>query len=119
MTQRRVRPVKRVAERPVEQIQEEIAAGANRLETLAGELALAPLLKELERDHFPREPAELERMGTGEKCPSVAFEMHGDLAGAIEALGEAVDGLRRAAGLTSEAVHEEWRDRRLMEERRT
>ena len=102
-----------VAERTVQEIQAEIATAANRLETLAGELALAPLLAALERDHFPADEAELERIGTDEECPSVAFEVHGDLAGAFEVLGEAVDGLRQAASRTPETVRAAWRERLL------
>jgi len=99
--------------RTVEEIQAEIGAAAHRLEALAGELALAPLAAELERDHFPADAAELERVGTDAVCPTVPFEMHGDLADAVEALGEAVDALRKAAGRTPATVRAAWRERLL------
>jgi len=102
-----------VAERTVQEIQAEIATAADRLETLVGELALAPLMRSLERDHFPADEAELERIGTDEECPSVAFEVHGDLAGAFEALGEATDGLKMAASRTTKTVRSAWRERLL------
>jgi len=102
-----------VGERTVQEIQAEITTAADRLETLVGELALAPLMTSLERDHFPADEVELERIGTDEECPSVAFEVHGDLAGAFEALGEAIDGLRKAASRTTETVRAAWRERLL------
>jgi len=102
-----------VAQRPVQEIQAEIATAADRLEALAGELGLASLMAALERDHFPADEAELERIGTDEECPSVAFEVHGDLAGAVETLAEAVNGLRKAASRTTETVRAAWRERLL------
>jgi hypothetical protein len=98
--------------RTLTQIQTDICTAADRLETLTGELALASLLSEIERDHFPS-GAMLEQVGTDEVCPTVGFETHGDLAGAIEALGEAVDGLRKATGRTAATVREAWRERLL------
>ena len=114
MTRRRTtRTEEPTPDRTLQEIQAQIATAADRLETLTGELALARLSAQLERQHFPANADELERMGTDQVCPSVAFEAHGDLGAAVEALGEAVSGLRQAAARTPETVRAAWRERIL------
>ncbi len=103
--------------RPLDEIVTEIQAGAQKAtEKLAGlhrELTLPRSLKDLE-GHFP-EDTETELMGSDEICPSLPWDLHGNLAEIDELLHTAERILKRVGSRTPEAVKEAWVRRRLAE----
>ena len=98
--------------RTVDEAQTELLRVADRLQEYLPGLELSGLMEDLER-HHPDDP---EPMGNDEVCPSVAWEVHGDVGLVEEMFREIFVVLQRAAGRTPEAVRAAWLRRRLAEE---
>ena len=98
--------------RTVEEIQAEILTKTEQLETVVSELGIPRLMTELEA-HLPEDT---EPMDADDVCPSVAWEVYGDLAhGATASLSEAVEAMKKAAGRTATMARSAWRERRFRE----
>ncbi len=95
--------------RAVKDIQAAIRDAAERLEETGRGLGLQERLQELVAHH----PENLEPMGSGDACPSVAWMAHGAVERAVETLTLALAALRQAASLTAESVRDDWRRRRV------
>lgn len=95
--------------RTVEEIQAEIRAGAERLEALMHDLELSELRGELERLF----PDDTDAMWKDDVCPSLAYEIHGDLSHLAEHLDRASEIMRLAASRTRESSLDAWRRRQL------
>ncbi len=93
----------------VDEIQAAIREAADRLEETVGRFELGERLEELEAHH----PEDLEAMGSGDVCPSVAWMAHGAVERAVETLNLALKSLRRAGSYTAGSVRDDWMCRRL------
>lgn len=99
--------------RSVKEIQAGLISVREELEQSIKKLELVALMTELERT-YP-EALDTERVGEGELCPPLAWEVHADVGNAKILLEEVVQSLEKASGRTEQEVHSEWLSDKLQE----
>lgn len=99
--------------RPVNQIQAEIMTASEEIQAAFKKAGLVRLMTELERT-YP-EAMDRERVGEGEICPPLPWEIHADVGNAKILLEDVIQSLERASRLTEREVRQEWLERKLAE----